>query len=1299
MRRAGYVFSAVVAAVVIVLLGSLQITHAADFPATGGYEQVTVTGVAADATLQLGQGAQILDTQIASGTSFTFTNVEPGIEYYVIQTAGGVVTSSNMVTVNPAAVNATGGAGYIDVTGGKQGRTLTLYRVAGNEVAATYTLAAGETGHRFDNLAGTFYVVQSVNSLDSQGSAFAVAVPKALTVSGGIGYVDASGGTPGVSMRLMRVSDNTQTASYTLGAAETSHRFESVAGVFYIIQTSVDNVQDGGSTWATATPPQVTAIGSASGQVSVTGAMPGAALTLYYGAAQQTTGTADGAGGYTFTGLQPGTGYSVTQTVDSVTGAASAAVTVTPAAPAAVGGAMSLTVSGLTGGAQLKLYQVGTPTPLVSATAGVADTEYTFTNVQPGFNYYATQTVGGVESVNTNWVTVKPDVVAVSGGSGYIDVSGALSGATLQLYRTPSAYIASHTLSVAETTYRFSGIAGEYYVIQNKNGAESLASSFATATPPAFTLTGGAGYLDVSGAMPGGTVKLYLLPSILDDQATLTVTDSAYRFNGKAGVYYAIQTVNGTDSPATPFATATPLAVTLSGGVESVTVSGATPGSKLKLYVGSSQTAEGVADSGGAYRFTGIAAGMNYYVTQTVHDVEGLASNTVTVSPGGFGAIGAIGQVQVTGAAKGALLKLYRGQAELTASFTLQGDDTAYTFTGVTPGFDYYVTQTVGGVESLGTSFVVVDPAPGGLAARGGVNTVEVAGASAGAMLSLYNGSGQAVASRQASVTGATYGAVFSPVQPGVGYYVVQTIGGIPGAPSNTVTVKPEAVSAGAGYFRISVTGASPAAEVKLYREGTALASGIADTLGSYVFAPVAAGGNYTVTQTVYGAESDPTGALTVIFYSSSSSSNAQPDQTSGSEQTAGGDSAANADDELASARQTKEDGQNVVTMTVDPLKLDERLKTGDGTVITLTTTGGADKVVGVLNAQMIKNMENRNAVLEIRTDNAVYTLPAAALHIEHIADQVDGAAPLAAIEVSVVIGKSGEAAQQRLAEQAGQNGWTVAAPPVDFTMYASLGVAKVEIGRFDQYVTRSLALPAGTDPAKITTGVVLEADGSVRHVPTKVEKHGETYYALINSLTNSSYAVIWNPKSFTDVSGHWSKQAVDDMGSRLVVAGVSDTSFAPDRSVTRGEFAAIVARALGLGSAGAASGKFSDVPESHWAQRYGQAAYEYRLIDGYPDGTFRPEQTITRSEAFVIVHRAMTLTGLLSKLSDGLSGQLDGFADSGEIRPWARDAAAAVLAGGVFEGDGGQLNPSAELTRAQSAAAMLRLLKQSGLI
>lgn len=295
----------------------------------------------------------------------------------------------------------------------------------------------------------------------------------------------------------------------------------------------------------------------------------------------------------------------------------------------------------------------------------------------------------------------------------------------------------------------------------------------------------------------------------------------------------------------------------------------------------------------------------------------------------------------------------------------------------------------------------------------------------------------------------------------------------------------------------------------------------------------------------------------------------------------------------------------------------------------------------------------------------------------------------------------SPEAAMMKVAEDAAkQNALTLVAPSFDFTVKAEYAGKSVAINKFNVYVERSIALPEGIDPSKITTGIVTDPDGSVRHVPTKVTVENGKYFAHINSLTNSLYSVVWHPLTFKDVENHWAKDAVNDMGSRLIVNGRGNDLYNPNADMTRAEFAAIMMRGLGLKPVDGHS-PFADVKASDWYHSAVLTAYDYKLIDGFEDGTFRPQEKITREQAMVILSKAMAITGLTDKLTGkGSDELLKPYTDVSLVAEWAKAGAATSLEAGVVSGRGAeQLAPKANITRAEVATIVQRLLKVSGLI
>ncbi|MCC2683803.1 MAG: hypothetical protein K0R75_702, partial [Paenibacillaceae bacterium] len=400
-------------------------------------------------------------------------------------------------------------------------------------------------------------------------------------------------------------------------------------------------------------------------------------------------------------------------------------------------------------------------------------------------------------------------------------------------------------------------------------------------------------------------------------------------------------------------------------------------------------------------------------------------------------------------------------------------------------------------------------------------------------------------------------------------------------------------------------------------------------------------------------------------------------------------------------AETSKVDDQTVTTITVDPQKLEQRLASeNQGAVITIPVNTGADVTIGQLNGQMIKNMEQQQATVEIRTDNASYTLPAQQINISALSSQLGANIELQDIKVQIEISKPSDDQVKVVENAAVQGEFTVVVPSLDFTVTSTYGDTTIEVTQFNAYVERSIAIPDEVDPNKITTGVVVDQNGSVRHVPTKVVADNGKYYARINSLTNSTYSVVWHPIEFKDVANHWAKAAVNDMGSRMVINGVGNDLFNPDQDITRAEFAAIMVRGLGLRLENGIS-KFSDVKATEWYGSAIQTARSYSLIDGFEDGTFRPLDRITREQAMVMIARAMKWTGLQSNMyAEEAEELLSPYVDAGDVSEWARQSIIASLAAGIVSGrDGHELAPQLNITRAEVAAIIQKLLQNSGLI
>ena len=365
--------------------------------------------------------------------------------------------------------------------------------------------------------------------------------------------------------------------------------------------------------------------------------------------------------------------------------------------------------------------------------------------------------------------------------------------------------------------------------------------------------------------------------------------------------------------------------------------------------------------------------------------------------------------------------------------------------------------------------------------------------------------------------------------------------------------------------------------------------------------------------------------------------------------------------------------------------------------VVTLSANADSDKIIGELNGQTVKSMEQKQAVLNVSTGDASYTLPAAQINIDAVSAQIGQQIELEDIKVTVEISKTPNETVKVIENDAEKGGYTIVAPPVSFNITCTYGDKTIQVDKFNSYVERTIAIPEGIDPQKITTGVIVNPDGTVSHVPTQIVVIIGKYYAKINSLTNSTYSVIWNPVVFSDVTNHWAKEPVNEMGSRKVIGGIGDNKFAPDREITRAEFASLTMRALGLVEDNNKN-VFKDVKDSDWFSGAVSKTNEYGLINGYTDSTFRPNNKITREEAMAIVSKAMNLVGMDTNTTD-TETQLAGFKDRDRIGGWPKDAVVVCIKYNVIKGSNQMLNPKANITRAETAAILMRLLQEAELI
>jgi len=130
----------------------------------------------------------------------------------------------------------------------------------------------------------------------------------------------------------------------------------------------------------------------------------------------------------------------------------------------------------------------------------------------------------------------------------------------------------------------------------------------------------------------------------------------------------------------------------------------------------------------------------------------------------------------------------------------------------------------------------------------------------------------------------------------------------------------------------------------------------------------------------------------------------------------------------------------------------------------------------------------------------------------------------------------------------------------------------------------------------------------------------------IISLSTNLSPVWAIDPQdSFTDISTSWARNEINFLADQQIVGGYLDGTFRPQEPITRAEYVDLIVKAFSLPGNG--QPVFSDLPADFWALAYITRAHEEGWVIGFPDGTFRPQEPVTRAQALVVLVRMANWT------------------------------------------------------------------------
>ena len=162
----------------------------------------------------------------------------------------------------------------------------------------------------------------------------------------------------------------------------------------------------------------------------------------------------------------------------------------------------------------------------------------------------------------------------------------------------------------------------------------------------------------------------------------------------------------------------------------------------------------------------------------------------------------------------------------------------------------------------------------------------------------------------------------------------------------------------------------------------------------------------------------------------------------------------------------------------------------------------------------------------------------------------------------------------------------------------------------------------------------------------------------------------------FADISDHWAARHIDKLVKNGAISGYGDGTFKPDNAITRAEFTKIIVSVFELEGNG--DNDYSDVEKDAWYSDYIGRASANAIIYG-SDGKFYPNNNITRQDAAVIVYRVLKLKNIQMKGGGN-------FVDQDEIADYAKEAVSRMSGIGIINGHEGRFMPSNNITRAEAA-------------
>ncbi len=220
--------------------------------------------------------------------------------------------------------------------------------------------------------------------------------------------------------------------------------------------------------------------------------------------------------------------------------------------------------------------------------------------------------------------------------------------------------------------------------------------------------------------------------------------------------------------------------------------------------------------------------------------------------------------------------------------------------------------------------------------------------------------------------------------------------------------------------------------------------------------------------------------------------------------------------------------------------------------------------------------------------------------------------------------------------------------------------------------------------------GVYVDRNGRPQLLNSSGYNNGRLIFNR-NSLSTYGVGYKASAPAFTDTAKHWAKDNIDFVTSRDLISGTSETTFAPNTAIVRADFLMALGRLSGADVHSYKTSSFTDVKNSDPAMPYIEWAVKNKIVSGYGNRKFGPNDPITREQIAVMMVNYAKATGYKMPISIVAVT----FSDSAKIAAYAKDAVTAVQQTGVIVGKIGNLfDPQGNATRAEASIILRRFVE-----